>query len=402
MQRVRTSKRVVTGAALLSCAIVGGCSSEPAHEESVERDGGSTNTSDAGLMGTDAGENGDATPPAQPCNEAVMSALQGVLDGAHSKTTNLVAAIKTPACGVRFYSSGSYNYDRTVLHRIASVSKTYTGAIVLQLFDEGRLSLDDPASKWLGTLPGGDAIQVHHLLEHRSGLAAPAISSQSATTPESMLKSSVSKGAQFSPGSKYDYQNINFVALGLIAQAETKKALPDLIHERILTTIGAHDTFFEGVDKWDGPLALPGNNDGHIGAWSINPSVVWGSGSLVATPEDVVKWMEGFGSRKFFGPKAAAALTKFQQVEPNGYFYGLATIKLEAAYMFGGGDAFGHFGDLTSNDVIWGAVGYHTQAFYFPDHATTVVMTMDYSPADGGAWRAPFLALVKALFADGP
>lgn len=355
---------------------------------------------DAGAGASDA----DTNPPAPPCDETQMTAVQTALDGAHSAKTDIVAAIKTPSCGLRYFTSGPSQHGDAVLHRIASVSKTYTGAVVLSLVEEGLVSLDDPASKWLSDVtksgvPGGDKIHVRHLLRHQSGLAAPSTGNySSATTPQALLSSSFGKKATFEPGSKFEYQNINFVALGVIAEKVTGKSLPTLIHERIGAKFGLNATFFEGQDTISGTIAIPKTTNETNGNYAIHPTQVWGAGSIVAAPKDVATWIEQFGRGQFF---KSSTVDEIRQTVPwsEGILdYGLATMKIDPSQTSTGGAAWGHFGDLTSGDIFNGNCGYHTSAFYFPDRKTTIVVVQDYEPKDPKTTREPFQAVVKALF----
>jgi D-alanyl-D-alanine carboxypeptidase len=54
--------------------------------------------------------------------------------------------------------------------RIASMTKTFIATVVLQLVDEGKLSLADPVAKWYPAFPRGNEITVDHLLRMRSGI----------------------------------------------------------------------------------------------------------------------------------------------------------------------------------------------------------------------------------------
>lgn len=332
-----------------------------------------------------------------------MASVQTTLDASHPAKSDVVAAIKTPSCGMRFFTSGPSKYDATILHRVASVSKTYTGAIVLSLVEEGLVSLDDPASKWLTDVPGGDAIHVRHLLRHQSGLvtAAPS-SSANKTTPEAILTNSFKIKTKFSPGAQFDYQNVNFTALGMIAQKVTGKTLPTLIHERIDAKLGLTSTFFEGGETIAGTIAKTHTTLDTPGTYAIDASQVWGAGSMVATPTDVATWMEQFGSGTFFQASTVDAMHETVPWVQGTLSYGLAMMELDPTQTFSGGVARGHFGDLTWGDLFNGNSGYHTGAFYFPDEKTTVVVMQDYEAAKPENTRDPFIAVVKALFPAEP
>ena len=112
--------------------------------------------------------------------------------------------------------------------RIASNTKTMTAAVILQLAQEGKLSLGDPVSKYVPGVPNGDDITIAELLEMRSGLYnytdAPELSASldrdptRVWTPDELLAIAFKHPPNFPPGTAYEYNNTNYVLLGLIAE----------------------------------------------------------------------------------------------------------------------------------------------------------------------------------------
>ncbi len=369
-------------------------------------DGGSTGSPDPGRS-TDAGSDAASNPPTPPpCDEKQMAAVQAVMDAAHDPAkTDMVATVKTPSCGVRFFTSGPNKIDADRLQRIGSVSKTYTGGVVLDLVHEGLLSLDDPAARWLSGVPGGNAILVRHLLQHTSGLP----SCEGTNSPDQRLAACFQKPLASQPGAKFAYQNINFLALGRIAEKVTGKELATLIHERLTNDIGASHTFFESGETITGDIAPVRAYDGTSAAYAYPAIATWGAGNVVATSGDVVKWIEVLGNGSFLGTLDATAKTTIDIAEGTyAAKYGLGIIELPASTTMGGGVAYGHFGDLLSqSSVFTPLVGYHTAAFYFPEKDTTIVAVLDYTPLTSlngddetlsKLIRGPFYSVLGALF----
>lgn len=351
---------------------------------------------------------GSTEPPVPPCDEKRMAAIQATLDSVHTTNTDMVAAIKTPSCGVRFFTSGPNQIDAERLQRVGSVSKTYTGGVVLDLVKEGKVSLDDPASRWFTGVPGGDAILVRHFLQHTSGLAE----CESAQAPDQRLASCFKQPTTSKPGEKFTYRNVNFVALGRIAEKVTGKSMATLLRERISTPLGAPKTFFEGSEAVDGPIAPVRSRDGVPGDYPAAGPSTWGAGNVVATPESVVRWIEAFGSGTFLGTTLDAQVKTTIDAIPGIYptKYGLAIMELSASNTSGGGAGYGHFGDLLNKTTFTPMIGYHTAAFYFPDKKTTVVTVLDFTPlADLNgdsdtlfkAIKGPFYTVLGTLFGDG-
>ena len=138
--------------------------------------------------------------------------------------------------------------------RIASNTKTMTAAVILQLAQEGKLSLDDPVSKYVPGVPNGNNITIAELLEMRSGLynytAGSEVSAsmdQDQTkvwTPAELLAIAFAHKPNFPPGTAFEYCNTNYVLLGLIAEKVDGKPLAQVDAESVVrtTAFAAHRT----------------------------------------------------------------------------------------------------------------------------------------------------------------
>src|SRR6188472_1086277 len=126
--------------------------------------------------------------------------------------------------------------------RIASNTKTMTAAIIVLLVQEGKLSLDDPVSKYVPGVPNGDNITITELLNMRSGLydytSDPIISKTIDTdpakvwTPAEVLAIAFAHPPNFPPGKQYEYNNTNYALLGLVAEKVDGKPLAQIMHDR--------------------------------------------------------------------------------------------------------------------------------------------------------------------------
>ncbi|GHI85184.1 serine hydrolase domain-containing protein [Streptomyces xanthophaeus] len=129
---------------------------------------------------------------------------------------------------------------KTDLHtRIGSVTKTFTVTGLLQLVDQGKVGLDDPVSRYVAGVPGGDAITVRQLADMRSGLfdytqdqkwlAGMRADPYRVYTPRELLDISFAHPPNFEPNAKWEYSNTNTILLGLLiekTQAERLRTLP--------------------------------------------------------------------------------------------------------------------------------------------------------------------------------
>jgi D-alanyl-D-alanine carboxypeptidase len=119
--------------------------------------------------------------------------------------------------------------------RIASNTKTMTAAVIVQLAQEGRLSLSDPVSKYVRNVPNGDNITIAELLHMRSGLYNYTNASEVSAsvdhnptrvwTPDELLAIAFAHPANFPPGTAYEYCNTNYVLLGLVAEQVDRRPL---------------------------------------------------------------------------------------------------------------------------------------------------------------------------------
>jgi CubicO group peptidase (beta-lactamase class C family) len=153
--------------------------------------------------------------------------------------------------------SGAFGYRDTetkaqvnadTVFRIASMTKSFTAMAILSLRDEGKLSLDDPAERFVPELKGlryptddSPRITVRHLLSHSEGFPEdnPWGDQQLKVTREQMLKM-ISAGIPFSnaPGVAYEYSNYGFAILGEIVSRASGRPYNEYLAEKILRPLG--------------------------------------------------------------------------------------------------------------------------------------------------------------------
>jgi CubicO group peptidase (beta-lactamase class C family) len=100
-------------------------------------------------------------------------------------------------------------------YHLASVTKPFAALVIMQLVQDGKLSLDDPVSRYGVTLPEGDAVTVRHLMSHTSA---------------------------GTPGARFRYDGARYGLLSQVVLAATGRSLQDWLFERILSPLGMDDT----------------------------------------------------------------------------------------------------------------------------------------------------------------
>ncbi|MBI1873706.1 MAG: beta-lactamase family protein, partial [Acidobacteria bacterium] len=157
--------------------------------------------------------------------------------------------------------------------RIASMTKSFTAMSVLKLRDEGKLSLDDPAERYVPelkglTYPTGDSprITIRHLLSHAEGFPEdnPWGDRQLARSDDE-LSQMLRGGIPFSnaPGIAYEYSNYGFAILGRIVSNVSGMRYGDYVAENILRPLGMASTTLEAS-------AVPPERLAHGYRWEDN------------------------------------------------------------------------------------------------------------------------------------
>ncbi len=294
--------------------------------------------------------------------------------------------------------------------RTGSITKTFVGTVILQLVDEGQLSLEDTIDGWGFDVPNADRITIRHLLSMTSGLqnfsetpefaAAMSADPTQPILPEETV--AMASGAPLSePGEMFYYNNTNFIILGLIVEQVTGQALEDVLKTRVFDVVGMSNTglgldatmpgpFAHGYGDINveipedptaaatpiatpvAPVATPDadvyqtDEDGHYDATSFNPSWAWAAGSAWSTVGDFAIWVPALLS----GATLSAELLEERldmapmipgQPELGGY--GLAIADL--------GGLVGHNGQLP---------GYSSIAVAEPESGLTLVVLTNLYP----------------------
>ena len=140
---------------------------------------------------------------------------------------------------------GEYTNDTVI--PIASASKWLTAATMMTLVDEGKVSLEDPVSKFLPNFTGetGSAT-IRQLLSHTSGIAQANCIWEERQTLEQCVNTVATQKPAYQPGSKFSYGNTSFSVAGRIIEVVTGQAFQDAFESRIATPLGMTHTRFDG------------------------------------------------------------------------------------------------------------------------------------------------------------
>jgi D-alanyl-D-alanine carboxypeptidase len=248
---------------------------------------------------------------------------------------------------------------------------------VLQAFEADKLRLDDVITKYLpgeitGRIANAEAITLHMLLSHRSGIAewdTPDIDLRIAQTPtyiwtlDEILNLAAKNGPAFSPGQQYGYSNTNYALLGEILTRISGRDWRDVVREGVFAPARLHDTYLP--QPGDHTCAEPCAhgylelNDALVDLSNVDPSMAGSAGGhqLITTAADLTRFFEKLQGGALFR-NASTLQTMFDFAvapEPDSYItgYGLGMAKFE-------GDGFLAYGHLG------GTAGYQSFMLYVP------------------------------------
>ncbi|MET8246575.1 serine hydrolase domain-containing protein [Streptomyces sp. NPDC005202] len=188
--------------------------------------------------------------------------------------------------------------------RIGSETKTFTVTALLELVDQGKVSLDDPIGKYVDDVPNGDTITLRQLAGMRSGLfnysqddgffKALTSDPQRTFTPQQLLGYAFKHPVLFPPGQKFSYCNTNLILLGLVVEKVSGQSLADYIHNNVLEPAGLNHTLFPAGTEFPQPHAQ-GYTDqtanGQIADTADwNPSWAWAAGAMISNLDDLRAW----------------------------------------------------------------------------------------------------------------
>lgn len=190
--------------------------------------------------------------------------------------------------------------------RIGSLTKTMTAVVILQLVQEGRLSLDASVESILpGAIPNGANISIRQLLNMTSGLFnyiddVPIFKTTQITsgvlhnwTPSDLLAIANAQPVYFAPGKGWHYSNTNYILLGLIIEKVTKSTFTKEVTSRIINHLGLNNTSIPTT-----PDMPPGSTQGYLwyagtryNSTKADPSFAWSAGNAISNNDDLAVFL---------------------------------------------------------------------------------------------------------------
>jgi D-alanyl-D-alanine carboxypeptidase len=295
-----------------------------------------------------------ATNPAlqTSCDAQCVKNIQAILDEYRKKNNipGMQMTISFAKQPMQIFSSGAVSKNSTIpvtkntLFEIASTTKSYTAAIILQLVDEGKIKFTDTVGKWFpNEYPAWHDITVDNLLhmtspafdyfDYDGGIFKQAYEDNPHhlwTTKElndfayqhgPFCSRTITKlNTPFcpeKPGKGWAYSNTNYILLTRIAEKASGEKLKDLMYKRLFIPLGLTKTIYN-------PEVNPATVKNMSHAYCNDPqskfynqdvtnfslSAAQGAGAIITTTEDLAKWIRALFSGKVLQTKQFAAMTK--------------------------------------------------------------------------------------------
>jgi CubicO group peptidase (beta-lactamase class C family) len=299
---------------------------------------------------------GNAATPNQVTDKEMETFLQ-----AHLATGEFMGSVLV-ARGDEVLHSGGYgmanlehdvpNTPETVF-RLASLTKQFTAAAILQLLEQGLLDINDPVDRHLPDYPHGGEITIYQLLNHTSGVPdyeflEPSMAFRNAVSLDELMAKFSSLPLDFPPGSQFKYSNSGYVVLAAIIEKVSGKGYVDYLSEHIFQPLGMETTRYDSADVVlpDRATGYTWDNVAYQNAEFFDMSNVAGAGDLVSTVLDMYKWDRALFSEDVLSDSSRQAFfTPTATMEEGiGYTYGGAVLEISGRnYTLFSGDINGFF-----------------------------------------------------------
>jgi len=286
-------------------------------------------------------------------------------------------------------------------YSIGSISKQFTAAAVLMLAEEGKLSIDDPVSKYISGLTEGDQVTIRELLSHTSGYQdywpqdyAPPMMLEPISA-QGIMDRWARKPLDFPPGTKWQYSNTNYVIAGVIVEKVAGMPLLQFLSQRVFTPLE-----MKSVADTDKNKLPPTDPTGYM-RYALGPlrptakegrGWMFAAGELAMTAEDLAKWDISMVDQTVLKPASYREMeTETLLKNGAGTRYGLGV----TVTISNGHRVLEHSGEV---------LGFVAENIVLPDDkiAVVVLTNQDASAAAGDIGRQVSALLLKAANPNDP
>ncbi len=200
-------------------------------------------------------------------------------------------------------------------HRIGSITKQFTGMLIMQLVQEGKMKTDAVVTEYLPDYPKetGDIITIHQLLTHTSGIPNYtndpdffAKQSRNDFAPVDFVPLFSKKALDFSPGERFSYSNSGYFLLGVIIEKVTGMSYEKALQTKILEPLGMKNSGYDnhGDVLTKRATGYEKTDDGYQNSSYLSMTLPYAAGSMYATAEDLFLWDRALAAGKLLNEKS--------------------------------------------------------------------------------------------------
>lgn len=249
--------------------------------------------------------------------------------------------------------------------RIASVSKGFNAYVAAKLLGRGLTFDTALGSSIPGTLPAAEAVTLHELLQHTSGLAdyirAPAFVEQLTAdlsryfSPTELTGFVHDEPLEFTPGSQYHYSDTDNIAAALIEEKASGMSYQQLLSKLVFKPLGMRSSSLPVTPKMPRPFlhgyeVEPGKKPEDVSEL-LNPAGAWASGGIVSTPLDLLYFVRSYVPTVLRATKDLEGRFRPGSSSPPGPGQNFASLGL-FRYRLGCGSVYGHTGSFPGYRVF--------------------------------------------------
>jgi D-alanyl-D-alanine carboxypeptidase len=253
-----------------------------------------------------------------------------------------------------------------------SIGKIFTAIVILNLIEEGRLSLESSVEKWFPGMRRASHVTIDHLLTHTSGIAGFDNRKEYEShkyrygNPEELISYVTEKELLFEPGKHYAYSNTGYLMLGIIIERVTGRPYEEAVKHYIIDKINLQETEVITSETMN-DLIVKGHHKGNVLNESENYVVPFAAGSIAATPRDLIVFLQSLMSGRLLSQGSLQMMFSDMNLmtAPQSTYYGKGIV---AALRTPAGDIIGHTG---------GIKGFGASLYYHPKRNIFVCVMMN-------------------------
>lgn len=262
---------------------------------------------------------------------------------------------------------------------LASITKQFTGVAILMLKEQGKLSLQDPLSKYIADYPRGNEITIHHLLNHTSGIKSytnvPEFMDIARVdmTPMEIIEKFKDLPMDFEPGERYAYNNSAYILLGYIIEKASGVSYEDFIQNNIFYKLGMKNSYYGSKSRIipNRASGYQNSQNGLQNAEYLSMTIPYAAGSLMSNVDDMLLWHKAIHHNTLISEKSKKlAFTNY-------------TLNNGQNINYGYGWGIDVLADFKTIEHTGGIFGYATSGIYIPEKNIYAIALSNFDDGSG-------------------